>query len=551
MQTTPIREKDPRAQEAIRRWEELREDRAPCEGDWDECARLIRPGRGGHGSADPAAHRNEKAFSSAPIVAQEHFKAGLYGTLTNPANRWFVIESEDDELARWHPMAVWQDRVTSILLRSMQPDNATFYDASLQVFGDISTFGNSPSYDELVPDKRRILDVALSLAQVVVAIDGHGQVVEVVRRFMLSARQAARMFGLDTLPPKIRTQADKGAPDKLPYYHHTIENMDWQKGRLGPKGKRWLSRYVCEHDATLIRERGYAEMPFYFARWDVDTGQTYGRGPGMTALPDARVLNLQDAANLRAGQQAADPTLLAPDRDAWALSGVVRPGEVIYGGVNLQGQQLIRPLDVSSGTGLTVQMAERRIEHIRDCFHWSLMQMAGRSGMTATEIIERQEEKLRLMAPNMGRVQGEYLAPKVARRFALLWRAGQIPPPPPEASGTGLRIRYTSAAAMAQKSAEGASIVRFLQDVAPLVQMGRSRVLDRIQDDDLLEALHEARGTPARILRSRDEADAIGEARAQAEAQAAQMQQMAQGAQIAKDAAGAAQAAGMVEGRAQ
>ena len=292
-----------------------------------------------------------------------------------------------------------------------------------------------------------------------------------------------------------------------------------------------------------MREAGYDEMPFFWPRWEVDTGQRYGRGPGMVALPDARRLNLMDAANLRAGQRASDPTLLAPERDAWPLNGVARPGEVIYGGGDARGNPPIRPLDTSSGTGLTLEMAERAVENIRDAFHWSLMNLAGRTGMTATEVIERAEERMRMMAPHMGRIQEEYLAPKIARRFFLLWRAGQIPPPPPDLAqgGVALEVEYPSAAAMAQKSSDGAAVVRILQDIGPLAEL-KPRLLDRISEDDMVEVLMDARGAPARILRSREDADAIAAQRAQAQ-QAAQAMEMAKsGAGAMRDAAGAAAA---------
>jgi hypothetical protein len=352
------------------------------------------------------------------------------------------------------------------------------------------------------------------------------------------------MFGAGMLPPKLIEMAEKGSTDKLSFWHHVKPNRDWRKGALGPRGKRWVAIYVCEHDRAVVRESGYHEMPFYAPRWEVDTGQTYGRGPAMTALADARKVNLMEAANLRAGQKAGDPTLLAPDKDAWPLNGVVRPGEVVYGGVDLQGRPLIRPLDNWSGTGLTLEMQQAAIEHIRDAFHWSLMNLAGRTGMTATEIIERQEEKLRLMAPHMGRVQSEFLAPKIARRFHLLWRAGQLPPPPPELAreDVELNVEYLSAAAMAQKSAKGASVVRLLQTVTPLAEI-KPEVMDRISGDDALEVLAEAFGTPARVLRSREDAAAIAEARA-AQQQAMMALQAGQAAGgIAKDVA-QAQAAG-------
>ena len=65
--TTP--EKDPRAEEAARRWDELKALRAPHEPDWEDLARLIRPQRGGFTSANPAQARTDKPLSSAPIIA--------------------------------------------------------------------------------------------------------------------------------------------------------------------------------------------------------------------------------------------------------------------------------------------------------------------------------------------------------------------------------------------------------------------------------------------------------------------------------------------------
>jgi len=533
--------KDPRAEEAIRRWDELKAARGQHEQDWEELARLIRPQRGGFVTADPSRHRDDKPLSSAPIIAQEYFASGLYGTLTNPANRWMGVETNDDDLNAWGPAKLWLELVGNRILRSFAPGVSTFYDAAIQTFGDISTFGNAAGYDEIVPGEQRIMDVTLSLAEVCFEIDAFGQVTEAVRKFGLTGRMAVRLFGPDAVPPKMLERATKGALDRVDFYHHVHLNMDWSRGKLGPRGKRWLSTYACAEGCRVVREGGYAEMPFYAPRWEVDSGQAYGRGPGMVALPDARVLNLMDAANLRAGQKAADPTLLAPERDAWATSGVVRPGEVIYGGVNMKGDPLLRPLDNFSGTGLTLEMAQARVEAIKDAFHWTLMQMVGRSGMTATEVIERQEEKLRLMAPNMGRVQGEFLAPKASRRFAILLREGQIPPPPPEMAreGAALQVKYISAAAMAQRSAEGAAMARIVQDIAPLAEL-KPRLLDRFDEDAYVELMVEARGAPGRILRSREAADALSQQRAQAE-QAAMAMQAAQAAGgVAKDVASAA-----------
>jgi hypothetical protein len=537
MQRETFHLRDPRADMAAQRWQDLKSERADEERDWEDIARLIRPQRGGFKLHDFAGRPLERPLSSAPVTANNNMASGLYGTLTNPANRWMSMGTLDPDLADWQPFKEWADAVSNRILASFRPGTASFYPSAIQVFSDLTAFGNAPSYDELQSSEQRIMDVTLSLAEVVWDIDPFGQVVEVVRKFMWKPRQIMEAF--TDVPPKVAELAEKGSNDKLVLYHHVHRNSDYRRGRIGAAGKRWRSLYVLEDHKAVLADRGYDEMPFTVARWEVESGRSVGTGPGFLALASARVNHQMEAANLRAGQYAADRALLAPDRDAWPLNGVVRPGSTIYGGVDYQGRQMIRPLDNVSGTGLSLDMQARKVEEIRDAFHWSLMNLAGRTGMTATEVMERQEEKLRLMAPHMGRVQEEYLAPKIARRFAMLWRAGQIPPPPeglPE--GTSLEVEYVSAAAMAQKSTEGAAVVRVLSDVMPLAQLD-PRAMDRIDIDATLEVLAEARGVPSKILRSREEADAMAQARAQAQQAQAAMQAAQAGGGIMKDLAAA------------
>jgi len=108
--------------------------------------------------------------------------------------------------------------------------------------------------------------------------------------------------------------------------------------------------------------------------------------------------------------------------------------------------------------------------------------------------------------------------------------------------GVELRVDYQSAAAAAQRSVEGNAALRILQDISPLIGI-KPRLADRIDEDGLLETLMNARGAPAQMFRSREQADAIAEQRAQAQ-QAMQMAQMAQaGAGAVRDVADATMAA--------
>jgi hypothetical protein len=550
MMGTPVAEKDPRAQECIRRWAELKTDRSRFESDWEDIARLIRPQRGGFGLLDASKRVLEKPLSSEPIIAQSSFAAGIYSALTNPANRWAGLETPDRDLNNWKPMAEWNDMATRLVLNSFRPEISGFYSATFQAYSDLAAFGNAGGYDEIDEGNRRFIDVTLSLAEFVWDIDAHGRVVEVIRKFHLTPRQARAMFeGKGNLPAKIIEMEEKGRTEKLPFYQHVLRNYGFQKGRFGAKGKAWLSLYVCEVDEALIRVAGYDEMPFYVPRWDVDSGFTVGTGPGFIALPASRVLHLMEAATIRAAQRAADPTLLAPSREDWPLNGRAVPGHTVYGGMNIRGQRMVDVLGTTGQVGLTQSEKQAKVEEIAKAFHYAIMPMQNRTGITTEETRIIEEANLRNWAPHADRIMEEYAARKVERRFRLLWKAGQIPPPPKEAEGVPLQVRYQSAATMALRAREGLAVRQYLMDLGPLAQMGPrhlDRINGRLDTDALMEALHDASPSlPASILRGRDEADQIAEA----EAQQRQMLQMAAAAPgLAKAAKDGGEAMAMMGG---
>ena len=139
----------------------------------------------------------------------------------------------------------------------------------------------------------------------------------------------------------------------------------------------------------------------------------------------------------------------------------------------------------------------------------------------------RQEEKLRLMAPYLGAISHEFLAPVVVRHYRILERAGQIPPPPMELQGRTIGVRFVSPLARMQKIADANAAIR-AHEALSIAAQTTPGVLDRISADDYAEVVVEGFG-PSRILNSRQEAEEIRAQREQ-QAQIAQMAEMAPGA---------------------
>src|SRR5690606_16438334 len=86
--------------------------------------------------------------------------------------------------------------------------------------------------------------------------------------------------------------------------------------------------------------------------------------------------------------------------------------------------------------------------------------------MTATEVMQRTEEKLRLMGPMLGRQQSEFLRPLLDRVFNIMLRRNLFGEIPQVLSEAKVEFQYTSAVAKAQKISEGNNIMRFMQTSA-------------------------------------------------------------------------------------
>ncbi|HBT01756.1 MAG TPA: hypothetical protein DEB47_18285 [Citreicella sp.] len=527
MKSTHLFPGDERAREAERRWSELKEPRLQFESDWEDIARLIRPQRGGFRVDTATTRQLTKSMSSEGAIAHGHFAAGIYAGITNPATRWGGFTTPDEDLNRWPPFAEWLDRAASKVHTSFSPSMSSFYPASFQIYADLAAFGNGAAYDELDQVNRKFIDVTFSLAEVVVDVDFHGRVNEAVRKRYLTPRQAVRAFK-GKVPPRVMDLAQKGNSEKHAYFHHVLPNDTFEQGRLGVRGRRWLSLWCCQLDYSVLREAGYDEMPIYFPRWDVDSGMIYGTGPGSIALPSARKLDLMETATLRAAQRAADPTKLAPDRNAIPLDGEFRPGSVVYGAVDVRGNPLVRSEEFNGNIGLTLEEKRAAAEAVENAFYYSVMSLTGRTGISDAENRVIEEARLRNWAPHADRIMEEYAARKYERRFRMLFRAGQIPPPPEGVPpGTPLMVAYTSAAAMALRASEAQTVRQYvLGDMLPLAQL-KPEILDRISADDYAEVLHEAStAVPQRVLVPRDVAMQARAARQQAE-QAQAMAEMA------------------------
>jgi hypothetical protein len=240
------------------------------------------------------------------------------------------------------------------------------------------------------------------------------------------------------------------------------------------------------------------------------------------------------------GARMAAPVIMAPNE------GVVqkiqlKPNAIAFGAMTAGGKPLLQPLNLGGNVPYTMEQIQQLRDAVKDFFFFSIMQLVGRTGMTATEIIERQEERLRLMAPFVGRIN-EFLAALLLRRFRMMLRIpGLIPPAPPELAPhvPALQVAFTSPMAMVQKSQTATSVLRTWNAIAPMAQL-QPEILDRFNGPAASQIIADGFGAPIDIWYDDDQTAQRRQQREQQMAQQAQLQAANLAAEAANKGAGAA-----------
>ena len=165
--------------------------------------------------------------------------------------------------------------------------------------------------------------------------------------------------------------------------------------------------------------------------------------------------------------------------------------------------------------------------------------------MTATEVVQRNEEKMRILGPVLGRLQSELLQPMIIRIFNIMLRNKLLPDAPEILLNQEIDVEYVSPMAQAQRGQELSSIVRGLELFGQIGQV--APVSDYIDPQGLVKHLIKILGLPAKMIRSDSEVEELAQQKAEAQQQQMQMQQQMAESEMARNVAPAVQAVSNAE----
>lgn len=527
----------------------MQQARRSFEAQWDDVIATILPRYRKFSQANnsnPGDKRTQDIYDSTPMLALRHFAAAMDSMITPRTQRWHKLTVSDEDLRESPAVRQYLEQVTNILFAQRYQWRANFASQSGESYISHGAFGaGGLMIDDALGQGIRYRNLRLN--RLWFSEDAYGVVDKAHIAWTLTARQAAQRWDVKNLPTQIQNAIDRNDMErKFEFLHAIRPRLDRDPSLVGSQNMPIQSVWIAlDAGNEIVEHSGYRVFPLAIGRFYAADDSAYGYSPAMEALPDVRMLNQIEKTNIRGAQKAVDPPLILAD-DSALDSFDLRSGALNFGYLSDRGDQLIKPLELGKNVPMGINYADQKREAINLAFYVTLFQiLVDNHQMTATEVLQRAQEKGILLGPTMGRVQSEQLGSQITREIDILANAGALPPMPPELEDAGgtIEIEYDSPLNQAMRAEEGANVLRWAEASAPFIQAdpNAARVM---KSAEIVRGLGRIFSIPERYIADEKDIQEGEEADAQ-QAQAAQILEAAPvAAGAAKDLAEAQQIAG-------
>ena len=516
------------------RWSELKQERASFIPHWQDVSDHLLPRSGRFFVQDH--NRGEKRYNtindSTGTKALRTLSAGMMSNMTSPARPWFRLSTSDPKLDEADEVKQWLADVQQLM--NMVFNKSNTYRALHSMYEELGAFGTAGAI--VLPDFNNVLHIhTLTVGEYAIGTNHQGVVDTLYREFEMTVSQMVKEFGLENCSTMVQNAYERGALEKWVTVMHCIEpREDRDVTKRDAKNMAFKSVYFeMSNDQNYLRESGFKRFPALAPRWSVSGGDIYGSSPGMEVLGDIKQLQHEQVRKAQGIDYQTKPPLQAPPnmkgREVDGLPGGLSYVEQNTGGIKSLFESRI---DLSHLLA-DIQDVRQRIQG--GFFADMVLMMANdtRSGITATEVAERHEEKMLMLGPVVERLHNEILSPLIDMAFDMMVEAGIVPPPPQDIAGMELNVEFVSVLAQAQRAVATNSVDRFVGSLGAVAQY-KPEVLDKLDADKWADEYADMLGVNPNILVPKDKVDALRQARAQAAQQAQQAQQAEQMASAAQ-----------------
>lgn len=551
-----------------RRFGGMRAHRAGYDATWLDIAKLCAPtlsrfltGYAGNGSYNSlpkinfADTINAKIYDTRAVWASEVLGNGMYSGLQSPSRPWFRLRTADDDANEVQSVKLWLAEVTRRINELFSGTN--FYTDTKNGYQELGLYGIECGFLERHWRWGMVVH-PMTIGEAWFGAGDDLQVSSLYRRVDMSVEQHYERWyveGRRTLPRRVVEAFDKGDYDQMFPVFHAVEPetvTDPDASREAFSSVYWSG--VCEpsdkeDDATaLLERRTFRSKPFYAPRWVTrSASEVYAStSPGLNVLGDVRQIQMETLRKQQASDFIVKPALAGPAilHNAHAS---LQPGRVTSMASGDKSQFFpiweIDPQTIS----VLAESKQEVAKAIDRGFYVDLFQaitnMQGVQPRNMEEIARRYEEQLTQLGPVVERVNQEKLGVCVQRAYEILDSAGMLPPPPEEVvAAGGVVLEYISVLAQAMKRVGLGGVEQtfgFASTVASAT--GDMSIMDNLDADAAIQEYGDIVGLDPKIMRPKEDVEAIRAARQQQQQAAAAAEQAAQLAPAAKQGVEAAQ----------
>ncbi len=531
---------------------------------WKELNDFFCPSRARFTVSDTnkGTKRNQKIVDSVAPRCVRTLQAGMMSGVSSPARAWFQLRTPDEDTNEQEDVKEWlydvENRIHMVMARS------NFYKQLSVLYGDIGVFGTA-AMGIFEDDKTVIRCSDYPIGMFSCGNDARQQVRTFYRTFRITVQQLVERWG--KIDAKGKPDFLRGEKTVIPLFAQNLWNtrmvaawvdcVQCIQPNVAYSPDKWESKYKkfqqvyyvlgASNQGTdltvqgILEVAGFDEFPVIVARWERNSEDVYGTNcPGMLTLADVKELAVWRKRYSQGLEIMIKPPMNADVNLRSSKTSIV-PGDIVWGGMNAQGQSKFSP-------AYQVPFAQA-IQPLRETI--GELHQAIEQGMytdlfilfahdeqaqpdTATEVAEKKEEKLLALGPMLENLDEDVFDPAIDRIFNIMIRKGLIPPAPQALQGQPLKVEYISIMHQAQKMAGIASVERFAGFVGQIAQVN-PEVLDYVDDEELIRVHADAMGVPPKILRTPEAVAQIKNARQQAQQQQQAAEQAPQLAKAAKD----------------
>lgn len=502
------------AQQLIKKYERHKAGRTNWEGYWQELSEYFVPNKDDvYGFRTQGDQKFNRLYDSTSVQSVENLSASLHGMMTNPSSVWFALSTGDTAMDMDEDVAKHLETCTRIMIDTLNRSN--FQEEIHETYTDLAGIGTTV-LDMEEDDEDDIRFRSRPIYSSFVAENARGVIDTLFRCESISLRNIESKHGDEVFKENydLQNRLEKD-PEQKEDVIFGIEPDPEKRGKF-------IARWVLKKHDWLLKESSYHSWPFAVPRWTKINTEVYGRCPAMKCLPDVKMLNAVMRTTIRGMQKVVDPPLMVPD------NGFLLPLNTTPGGTNFYRagtKDRIESFPVTARPDIGLDFVENIRERVREAFYSDQLQLIQQRDMTATEVMQRTDERLRFLGPILGRLNNELLRPIIDRTFDILTRRGKMPKPPAVlAKNPDLRIVYTSQIAKAQRTGEANTLNKVLQVSAPIIQ-AQPDTMDNFNGDGILRYNAALFGLPTEFLNSTKEVKATRQGRAEAQQAAMQAQQ--------------------------